>query len=45
MAIIKWRGRVYSFSIAWGLIPLAIVVFLTAVFFPFIDAIRAFFAR
>ena len=43
MAIIKWKGNIYSFTVAWPLILLGFIVAI-ALSVPLISAIRDFFA-
>ena len=44
MAIIKWKGRVYSFTVAWPLI-LVTLVLIVVLSIPLVRAIREFVAR
>ena len=34
MAIIKWKGKIYSFTIAWPLILLAFITLLALIVIP-----------
>ncbi len=44
MAVVKWKGKVYSFTLAWQLMLLTVIVLL-ACGVPLIRAARTFFAR
>ena len=44
MAIIKWKGKVYSFTVAWLVILVALVL-IVVLSIPLIRAIREFLAR
>ena len=44
MAIIKWKGKVCSFTVAWPLILIIIMMFVV-LSIPLIIAIQGFFAR
>jgi len=44
MAIIKWKGKVYSFTVAWPLILLTFFILIILIV-PLIRALREFFAR
>ncbi len=44
MAIIKWKGRLYSFTVAWPLI-LVILVLIAVLSIPLVKALREFVGR
>lgn len=44
MAIIKWKGRIYSFTVAWPLI-LVTLVLIAVLSISLIRALREFVAR